>query len=140
MEKISKIWFNEGRIYMQSLAGNTYSRPLEAFPTLKDASTDARQKFYIWGDGEYVRWRELDEDLNVNSFMDTKEPNFDNEVSNIFKNCPWINISEAAKRIGIRKQVLDLFIYGIWEPTDDAMLKIKSGLREMSNELAAIAK
>jgi hypothetical protein len=140
MEKICKIWFSEGRIYMQSSEDKTYSRPLEAFPSLKDASDKERLDFYVWGDGEYVRWKNLDEDLNVASFKDTKEPNYDNEISNIFKNCPWINISEAAKRIGIRKQVLDLFIYGIWEPSEDAMNKIKNSLHEMSNELAAVTK
>jgi hypothetical protein len=140
MEKIYKIWYSDGRIFMESSTGNKYSRPLEAFPPLKDASDEERNNCYIWGNGEYIRWKDLDVDLNISNFREDKEPNYDNVISNIFRNCPWINISEAAKRIGLRKEVLDLFIYGMWEPTEEAVNKIKSGLLEMNNELAAIIK
>ncbi len=124
---------------MRSVAGNTYSRPLEAFPVLKDANAVERQRFYVWGNGEYVRWKDLDEDLSVDSFMETTEPNPDNEVSEIFKRCPWLNISEVAKFIGMPKAVLDRFIYGIWKPKDDTLATIKSGIRLMSAELSMAA-
>ena len=65
MEKIQEIWFENERIFMQSVSGKVFSRPLEAYPILKDADYVQRQKFYIWGNGEYVRWKDLDEDLSV---------------------------------------------------------------------------
>lgn len=136
MEKIQEIWFDKGRIYMRSVAGNSYSRPLEAFPVLKDASEVERQQFYVWGNGEYVRWKNLDEDLSVDSFMETSEPNPDNEVSAIFRRCPWLNISEVAKFIGMPKAVLDRFIYGIWQPKAETLATIKSGIKFMSTELS----
>ena len=136
MEKIQEIWFDAGRIYMRSITGNTFSRPLEAFPTLKDASDLERQQFYVWGNGEYVRWKALDEDLSVDSFMETTEPNPNNEVSEIFKRCPWLNINEVAKFIGMPKAVLDRFIYGIWKPKDETLAKIKNGIKSMSVELS----
>ncbi len=136
MEKIQEIWFDNGRIYMRSVAGNVFSRPLEAFPVLKDASDVERQKFYIWGNGEYVRWKALDEDLSVDSFMETTEPNPDNEVSDIFKRCPWLNISEVAKFIGMPKAVLDRFIYGIWQPKEETLTTIKKAIKSMSAELS----
>ena len=37
MESIVKLWFKDGRIYILTDQGNTYSRPLEAFPLLMDA-------------------------------------------------------------------------------------------------------
>ncbi|MDE7431096.1 MAG: DUF2442 domain-containing protein [Lachnospiraceae bacterium] len=51
MEKIQEIWFENERIYMQTISGKVFSRPLEEFPSLKDADYLARQKFYIWGNG-----------------------------------------------------------------------------------------
>lgn len=121
---------------MRSVSGNVFSRPLEAFPVLKDATDLERQQFYIWGNGEYVRWKALDEDLSVDSFMETQEPNFDNEVSNIFRRCSWLNIAEVAKFIGMPKAVLDRFIYGIWQPKAETLASIKHGIRSMSTELS----
>lgn len=136
MEKIHEIWFNNGRIYMRSNTDRVFSRPLEAFPVLKDASDIERQQFYVWGDGEYVRWKNLDEDLSVESFMETTEPNFNNEVSRIFKKCPWLDVSEVAKFLGMPKAVLDRFIYGIWQPKQETLSLIKSGIKSMSTELS----
>ncbi len=136
MEKIQEIWFDNDRIYMKSITGKEFSRPLEAFPVLKDANDVERQKFYIWGNGEYVRWQRLDEDLSVESFLEEQEPNFDNEVSRIFRRCPWLNIGEVAKFIGMPKAVLDRFIYGIWQPKEETLAAIKNGIRSMSSELS----
>lgn len=135
MDKMKEIWFDNGRIYMQTDSGKVLSRPLEAYPVLKDASDVERQKFYIWGNGEYVRWKDLDEDMSVDSFFDTTEPNPNNEVAEIFKNCPWLDIEEVATFIGMPKAVLDRFIYGIWQPKEEAMDTIKNGIRTISEEL-----
>lgn len=139
MEKIQEIWFDNGRIYMLSATGKSFSRPLEAFPVLKDANNVDRQKFYVWGDGQYVRWKDLDEDLSIDSFMETTEPNPDNEISNIFKRCPWIDVKEFALFIGMPKPVLDRFIYGIWTPKDDTIKLIKNGIKSMISELSLAA-
>ncbi|MCM1491012.1 MAG: DUF2442 domain-containing protein [Muribaculum sp.] len=133
MDKIQEVWFEEDRIYMQTNTGNTYSRPLEAFPSLKDACLSDRQRFYIWGDGQYVRWKELDEDISIELFKDTKEPNRDNAIAKIFEKCPWLSVSEVAKFIGIPKHVLDRFIYGIWQPKEEVLKMIKNGIKEMSS-------
>ena len=55
MEKIKNIWFDEKRIYMKSTEGRVLSRPLEAYPELKDASMEQRNDFVIDGDGESIR-------------------------------------------------------------------------------------
>ena len=44
MEKIKSIWFDEKRIYLKTTEGRVLSRPLEAYPELKDASME--QRFY----------------------------------------------------------------------------------------------
>lgn len=68
-------------------------------------------------------------------FFDTAEPNPNNEVAEIFKNLPWLDIEEVANFIGMPKAVLDRFIYGIWQPKTEAMEAIKNGIRAISEEL-----
>lgn len=136
MVKIQEIWFDKERIFMRSVDGRSYSRPLEAFPPLKDADNVMRQQFYVWGNGEYVRWKALDVDLCVDSFLETAEPNPDNEVSQIFRRCPWLNVGEVAKFIGMPKAVLDRFIYGIWTPKEETLAAIKSAIKVMGEELS----
>ena len=135
MEKVQEIWFENERIFMQSVSGKVFSRPLEAFPALKDANYVQRQKFYIWGNGEYVRWKDLDVDLSVESFFDSTEPNLNNAVAEIFNRCPWLSVKEVAKFIGMPKDVLDRFIYGIWQPKEEVMSVIRNGIKSMSQEL-----
>ena len=47
MDTIKDIWFDANRIYMKTDGGETFSRPLEAFPLLKDASDRERLDFKI---------------------------------------------------------------------------------------------
>ncbi len=45
--------------------GRKLSVPLVWFPTLLEASPEQRNSFRLIGDGEYINWPELDEDLSV---------------------------------------------------------------------------
>ena len=56
MDTIKDIWFDANRIYMKTDGGETFSRPLEAFPLLKDASDRERLDFKIGKFGDDVRW------------------------------------------------------------------------------------
>jgi hypothetical protein len=103
MAKIEKLWFDANRIYLLTDAGETLSRPLEAFPVLKEASESERLDFKIGRFGDDIRWEKLDEDIHLSSFYDVVEPNPDNEVARIFGRFPQINVSEMAKYIGIKK-------------------------------------
>lgn len=44
---IKKVWFNKTRIYMETNNGETFSRPLEAFPVLKEATLQQRNYFTL---------------------------------------------------------------------------------------------
>ena len=59
MEAIVKLWFDAGRIYILTDQGNTYSRPLEAFPLLLEATPEQRAKYEIGLDGDDIHWDEL---------------------------------------------------------------------------------
>ena len=113
MEKIKNIWFDNNRIYMRSTENSILSRPLEAYPELKDASAEQRNDFTIDEDGMAIRWETLDADMHISSFYETTEPNPQNEVAAMFNRFPWLNVSEVARAIGINKSLLARYIYGI---------------------------
>ena len=138
MAKIEKVWFDANRIYLLTESGETLSRPLEAFPVLKDASESERLDFKIGRFGDDIRWEKLDEDIHVSSFYDTIEPNPDNEVARIFGRFPQINVSEMAKYIGINKSLLAKYIYGIKKPSPERLLLIKETLHALGKELMEV--
>lgn len=134
-EKIQNVWFEDERIYMRSNLGNVYSRPLEAFPSLKDANEKERENFTIEMHGVALRWKELDEDIHISSFYDCTEPERNNPVATLFAMFPQLNISEVAKMIGIHKSLLSQYIYGVKTPSDKRMNEIKSALHSLGMRL-----
>lgn len=138
METIKDIWFEGGRIYMESSEGKVYSRPLEAFPTLKDASETERDKYTICMHGETVRWAKLDEDIHISSFYEKEEPERDNEIARIFNRFPQLNVSEVARSLNINKSLLAKYIYGIKKPSEERVLAIKEALHSLGRELVAV--
>ena len=138
MEKIKDVWFDKGRIYMLSDKGMMYSRPLEAFPLLKDASYAERNDYVIEMRGEAVRWKSLDEDIHISSFYETTEPEYDNEIAQIFRRFPQLNVSEVARNLGINKSLLSKYIYGMKKPSEQRVTKIKEALYALGKELAAV--
>lgn len=113
----------------------TYNRPLEAFPILKMASDEERNAFEINKFGDALRWKKLDEDIHINSFLETKEPCKDNDVAEIFKQFPWLNITEVAKMMKIHLAVLLSYIYGMETPSEERMKQLKDVLHIMGRQL-----
>ena len=118
METIVRLWFDGGRIYILTDQGNTYSRPLEAFPLLLEATPEQRLKFEIGLDGDDIRWDEIDEDIHISSFYIKEEPDTSNPVAQVFKRFPWLNVSEVARTVGLNKSLLSRYIYGIKKPSE----------------------
>ena len=110
MNTIKDIWFDANRIYVKTDDEKTFSRPLEAFPLLKDASDKERLDFKIGKFGDDVRWESLDEDIHISSFFETVEPDYENEIAMIFKRFPQLNVSEVARSMGINKSLLSKFM------------------------------
>lgn len=138
MDRISKVWFDDKRIYIETEGRKILSRPLEAFPCLKDASGNERADFKIGKFGDDIRWETLDEDVHINSFYETAEPNADNEVGRIFLQFPQLDISGMAQFIGINKSLLDKYIYGMKEPSKERMEQIKEAIHTIGQQLIAI--
>lgn len=118
-EKITKVWFADGRIFINTDNGNIYSRPLEAFPLLKDATESQRNHFEIGMFADDIHWTDLDEDIAFESFLDDKEANYNNDTAKIFEQHPNIDLSDIAKRVGIHKTLLQKYIYGINKPSKE---------------------
>lgn len=138
MTKIKKVWFDAKRIYLLTDGNEQLSRPLEAFPVLKDASIEDRMNFRIGRFGDDIRWEKLDEDVHISSFYETVEPNPENEVGQIFRRFPQLNVSEMARYIGINKSLLAKYIYGIKKPSDERMRQIKNAIHSIGQELVAV--
>ncbi len=138
MKKINKIWFADERIYMQTDNKEVYSRPLEAFPILKEASIEQRLNFSIGKFADDIRWEEIDEDIHISSFFDTTEPDMNNELARIFNACPELNVSEIARSIQINKSLLFKYIYGIKKPSDKRINEIKDALKRVSAKILEV--
>ncbi len=134
MEKIEKVWFENGKIYIHTSTNKELSQPLEFFPILKEATDIQREAFTInkWGDA--IRWVEIDEDIHISSFYEQVEKT-NNSVGELFAMFPQLNISEVAKSIGIHKSLLSQYIYGVKTPSDKRMNEIKSALHTLGMRL-----
>ena len=138
MPKIEKLWFDADRIWIETDKGETLSRPLEALPTLKDATEAQRQAYKIGKFGNTIRWEEIDEDVHISSFDEVGEPDYDNEIARIFSRFPQLNVSEVARSMGIHKSLLSKYIYGMKRPSEQRKEQIKNSLRLLGQELMAV--
>ena len=138
MLTIEKLWFDSERIWIQTDDLQKFSRPLEAFPTLKEASNEERMSFKINNLKDSIRWEQIDEDIHISSFFEEQEPNYENEIALIFKKFPQLNISEVANSIGIHKSLLAKYIYGIKKPSEQRKQEIKNALHDLGKELLAV--
>jgi hypothetical protein len=137
METIEKIWFSGNRIFLKTEQGNTYNRPLEAFPLLKNATKPERENFKIGKFKDDIRWENLDEDIHINSFFLDIEPK-PNPIGEIFLLYPQINVSSFAKQIGINKSLMAKYIYGIKTPSERRKKEIQDGLHELAEKLSCV--
>ena len=80
----------------------------------------------------------MDEDVHISSFYEITEPDYDNDVAEIFKRFPQLNVSEVAKSIGIHKSLLSKYIYGVKRPSEQRKEQIKEALRTLGQQLTAI--
>lgn len=138
MEAITKVWFDEGRIFILTDQNNTYSRPLEAFPLLLDASDEQRAKYEIGLEGDDLHWDDIDEDIHISSFFESAEPNMDNPIAEVFHRFPQLNVSEVARTMGINKSLLSRYIYGIKKPSQQRVDQIMNTIREIGQQMASI--
>lgn len=132
--KIEKIWFEGDYIYGKSDEGQTYRQSLLWYPRLRKASDDARSNYTFSTIG--IHWRALDEDVSFESF--TYEEAEPSPLQRFFLTHREINVSEFAKRVGIKAALLRSYIHGFKKPTQEYETQILKQIHALSKEYAQV--
>ena len=67
--RAQSIEVQDDSIVVQLVDGRTIIVPLAWYPRLWYGSPDERQHFEVLGDGAYVHWPDLDEDLSIHGMV-----------------------------------------------------------------------
>lgn len=67
--RVCGVTVTDDSIVAELVDGRTISVPLAWSWRLSDATPDQRQRFEIIGDGEGIRWPEIDEDISVRGML-----------------------------------------------------------------------
>ena len=65
--KVVKVWFENGRIFIKTSSGEEKSHPLSWFPKLQNAGKSVLENFTLSPFG--IHWEQLDEDLSFEGFF-----------------------------------------------------------------------
>lgn len=135
--KITKLWFADNRIYVQTDKGEKLYQSLLFYPRLLTASNEERENYEFWDYG--IRWDAIDEDMSYESFYydDTKEPA--PGIQNAFLSNPELNISAVARRMGIQQSLLASYIKGTKVPSPERKKLILDTIHDIGNSLLAVS-
>ena len=135
--KITKLWFADNRIYVQTDKGEKLYQSLLFYPRLLTASNEERENYEFWDYG--IRWDAIDEDMSYESFYydDTKEPA--PGIQNAFLSNPELNISAVARRMGIQQSLLASYIKGTKVPSSERKKLILDTIHDIGNSLLAVS-
>ncbi len=67
--KIEKVWFDETRIFVELTDLSVIGAPVAWYPNLRKGTAEQLKKFELWGDGTWLHWEDLDEDLSLEGFL-----------------------------------------------------------------------
>lgn len=132
--QIQKLWFDEEKIFILTDDGRQLWQSLLWYPRLLYATHEQRMDYEY--DQIGIRWKEIDEDMSVESFLyDDPEPR---GISRLFLTHPELNASAVARRMGIRQSLLAAYIRGTKKPSKEREAEILATIRQIGNELAVI--
>ncbi len=75
MVLIKSVWFDEGKIFVEMTDGRVMSKPVDSYPNLNKGTQNQLSNYSIEGNGRWVHWKELDEDLSAEGFMISQNSN-----------------------------------------------------------------
>lgn len=130
---IEKVWITKSAVWIRTTDGKEACEKFADYPRLNNA-TQVQLKNYTF-DNFGINWPELDEDLCFEGFFKHKETN---ALYELFMSHPEINASAVARRLGISQSLLAQYISGAKNPSKQRMEHIKSTIRQIGSELAAI--
>ena len=122
-------------IYGQDDGGKIYRQSLLWYPRLNDADDEQKAQYQFGLSG--IHWRNLDEDISFESFMDEDaEPS---ALQRFFLTHREINIPEFARSIGINSSLLRNYINGMKKPTEESEEYILRQIHKLGWELSSTA-
>lgn len=132
--KITKVWFENNRMYGLTDDGRTLWQSLLYYPRLMNATDADRMDYTLNAFG--IRWEALDEDMSFESFeYDDPEPA---GISKVLLSHPELNMSAVARRMGIQQSLLAAYANGTKKPSKERADKIVETIQAIGNELAAV--
>lgn len=131
---LTKIWFDNGRIYGLTDKGETVWQSLLWYKRLKAATDEQRNNYEM--DDEGIHWYDLDEDISFESFeYDDPEPQ---GISRVFLTHPELNASAIARRLGISQSLMAQYINGTKKPSKEREHMILNEIKAIGKELIAV--
>lgn len=131
---LTKIWFENDKIYGLTDDGRTVWQSLLWYKRLKSATETQRAEYEM--DDEGIHWHNLDEDVSFESFdYDDPEPQ---GISRIFLMHPELNASAVARRLGIGQSLMAQYINGTKKPSKEREQKILDEIKTIGKELLQI--
>lgn len=128
---ITKIWFENDRIYGLTDDGRTLWQSLLYYRHLRYATDEEREQYRIGHFG--IHWEKLDEDVSFESFeYDDPEPV---GISKFFLSHPEINASAIARRLGIQQSLFAAYINGTKKPSKEREELILNEIKALGAEL-----
>lgn len=128
---ITKIWFENDRIYGLTDDGRTLWQSLLYYRRLREAMPEEREQYRLGHFG--IHWEKLDEDMSFESFeYDNPEPV---GISKFFLSHPEINASAIARRLGIQQSLFAAYINGTKKPSKEREQLILNEIRTLGEEL-----
>ena len=132
--KISKLWFENDRIYILTDDGRTLWQSLLYYRRLREATNEQRADYEL--DDEGVHWEALDEDVSYESFeYEDPEPK---GVSLLFLTHPELNDAAIARRLGIDRGAMRQYVNGMRKPSPDIERRIFDEVRHVASELELV--
>ena len=133
--KISKIWFDNDRIYGLTDDGRTLWQSLLYYRRLRYASDEERASYEM--DDEGIHWHQLDEDVSFESFeYEDPEPS---GISLVFLSHPELNASAVSRRLGINQSLMAQYINGTKKPSKERERQILEEISKIGQELQAVS-
>ena len=131
--KITKIWFENDRIYGLTDTNQTVWQSLLYYKRLRNANDIERENYEI--DDEGIHWYNLDEDVSFESFeYDDPEPR---GISKLFLSHPELNAVAIGKRLGISQNIMIQYVNGISKPSKERERLILNEISAVGRELVA---
>ena len=132
--KLTRIWFEDNRIYGLTDTGNTVWQSLLWYKRLNAAIEEQRNDYEM--DEEGIHWYGLDEDISYESFeYNDPEPQ---GISRLFLSHPELNASAVARRIGISQSLMMQYINGMKKPSKEREHLILNEVKAIGRELAVL--